>query len=76
MTIKKNRQKKKLKKKETERIHVSNMKQFLEEKWLKKVSYSCEHCLEIAYLSEMNDTTGYVTDEELILLSNNKLKYM
>ena len=52
------------------------MKQFLEEKWLKKVTYSCEHCLEIAYLSEMNDTTGYVTDEELILLSNNKLKYM
>ena len=52
------------------------MKQFLEEKWSKKVNYTCDHCLEIAYLSELNGTTGYVTDDDLIILSNYKLKHM
>ena len=51
------------------------MKLFLEEKWSKKVNYTCCNCLEIAYLSELNNTTGYVTDDELIELSNNKLKH-
>ena len=76
MTIKKNRQKNKLKKKAAESVKLSNMKQFLEEKWSKKINYTCDHCLEIAYLSELNSTTGYVTDDDLIILSNYKLKQM
>ena len=76
MTIKKNRQKNKLKKKEAENAKLLHMKQILEEKWRKKVNYTCCHCLEIAYLCELQNTTGYVTDEELIISSNNKLKQM
>ena len=76
MTIKKNRQNKKLKKKEAEENENARMKQFLEQKWSKKINYSCKHCLSIAYFCELNDTTGYITDDELIILSNNKLRHM
>ncbi len=48
---------------------------FLENKWNNKVCYTCECCLQEAYLSEVNNKDGYVTDEELVKSSNNKLKY-
>ncbi len=54
---------------------TKNMIEFLENKWKNKVCYTCESCLEIAYTSELSNTTGYVTDEELIESSNNKLQH-
>lgn len=54
--------------------NLNKMLTFLENKWGNKVCYSCECCLEEAYLSEVNKD-GYVTDEELVLSSNNKLQY-
>jgi hypothetical protein len=48
---------------------------FLENKWHNAVTYKCEHCLQEAYCSELNNTQGYITDEELIASSNNKLKH-
>lgn len=59
----------------TNEAKYTAMKLFLQEKWSKNVNYSCCNCLEIAYFSELNNTTGYVTDDELIELSNNKLKH-
>ncbi len=53
---------------------TKKMIDFLEEKWKNKVSFTCEECLKIAYSSELSNTTGYVTDEELIKSSNNKLQ--
>ncbi len=55
-------------------IEVNKMREFLEKKWNNNISYSCIHCLREAYFSELNDTQGYVTDDELIISSNNKLK--
>ena len=55
--------------------NLSKMLTFLENKWNNKVCYTCECCLQEAYLSEVNNKDGYVTDEELVLSSNNKLQY-
>lgn len=52
---------------------IKNMVKFLEEKWKNKICYTCERCLKEAYSSEVNNITGYVTDEELIESSKNKL---
>ena len=52
---------------------TKKMVEFLEEKWQNKICYTCINCLKIAYSSEISDSTGYVTDEELIESSNNKL---
>lgn len=54
---------------------LNEMTKFLEQKWNQNVVYTCSHCLKEAYDSECNDTQGYVTDEELIISSNNKLKH-
>lgn len=54
--------------------NLNKMLTFLENKWGNKVCYTCECCLKEAYLSEVNKD-GYVTDEELVLSSNNKLQY-
>ncbi len=48
---------------------------FLENKWNDKVCYTCKSCLQEVYLSKINNKDGYVTDEELVNSSNNKLKY-
>lgn len=48
---------------------------FLEQKWNNNVIYTCNHCLQEAYNSELNSIQGYVTDEELIVSSKNKLKH-
>jgi len=63
-------------KKDKKREEEQMMKDYLETKWKKNVSYTCIHCLQRAYLSEINQTQGYVTDEELILCSGNKLMHM
>lgn len=55
-------------------IEFNKMCDFLEKKWKHTITYSCGHCLQEAYYSEVNDTQGYVTDEELIVSSNHKLK--
>lgn len=69
------RQIKKQKNDNTDNIAFNKMRDFLEKKWNNTISYSCGHCLQEAYSSELNDTQGYVTDEELIISSNNKLKH-
>jgi hypothetical protein len=51
------------------------MRVFLEKKWNNTITYNCGYCLKEAYYSELNNTQGYVTDEELIISSNNKLKH-
>ncbi len=75
MTIKKNKQKAKMRAKEAFQKKAEHMKLFLEEKWKTNINYNCVSCLEIAYLSELENDTGYVTDEELITLSKGKLKH-
>ncbi len=69
-----NRQIKKQKQNNTDKIEFNKMRDFLEKKWNNTIKYSCGHCLRDAYESELNDKQGYVTDEELIISSNNKLK--
>jgi biotin synthase-like enzyme len=58
---------------DTNRVH--NMCQFLENKWHNTITYTCGYCLQEAYYSELNNTQGYITDEELITSSNYKLKH-
>jgi hypothetical protein len=70
-----NRQIKKQTNKMNDADRVHNMCHFLENKWHNAVTYKCEHCLQEAYCSELNNTQGYITDEELIASSNNKLKH-
>lgn len=69
------RQIKKQNKHNSDNIKFNKMCDFLEKKWNNKVIYKCVHCLQEAYESEVNNTQGYVTDEELIISSNNKLKH-
>ena len=66
---------KKIQQKDDEINKLNDMITFLEEKYKRTVKYSCVHCLKTAYESEINGITGYVTDDELVESSNNKLKY-
>lgn len=70
-----NRQIKKQNKNNDDNIKFNKMRDFLEAKWGNTITYTCVHCLQEAYYSELNNTQGYVTDEELITSSNNKLKH-
>lgn len=70
-----NRQIKKQKNNVKINIKVNDMHNFLEKKWNNTVNYTCIHCLEEAYNNELNNEQGYVTDEELIKSSKNKLKH-
>ncbi len=47
------------------------MAQQLEKRWGRPVNWSCSHCLHVAFA----DDHGYVTDEELITSSNNRLRH-
>lgn len=76
MTIKKNKQKNKLKALQKESEELNKMKNLLEEKWKKQINYTCVHCLEIAYKSSLDNTIGYVSDDDLITLSEGKLDYL
>jgi hypothetical protein len=69
------RQIKKQNKDNADNIMFNKMREFLEKKWNNTINYKCVHCLQEAYESELNNTQGYVTDEELIISSNNKLKH-
>ena len=53
----------------------NKMCDFLEKKWNNTITYKCVNCLREAYYSELNNTQGYITDEDLIISSNNKLKH-
>ncbi len=70
-----NRQIKKQKKDNDNNNKFNEMSKFLGQKWNNNVIYKCNHCLQEAYNSELNNIQGYVTDEELIMSSNNKLKH-
>jgi len=70
-----NKQIKKQKKDNSDNIKFNEMCNFLEQKWNNNVIYTCNHCLQEAYNSELNSIQGYVTDEELIVSSKNKLKH-
>lgn len=65
----------KIQQKDDELNKLNDMVTFLQEKYKRTVKYSCVHCLKTAYESEINGITGYVTDDELVESSNNKLKY-
>lgn len=69
------RQIKKQIKNNNDNIKFNKMCDFLESKWNNTITYKCAHCLQEAYDSEVNNTQGYITDEELITSSNNKLKH-
>lgn len=69
------RQIKKQNKNNVDNRKFNEMCSFLEKKWNNTIAYKCNHCLQEAYNSELNNTQGYVTDEELITSSNNKLKH-
>ena len=66
---------KKQAKKEIDTVKFNAMRNFLEQKWKRTVTYTCVNCLQEAYNSELNNTQGYVTDEDLIVSSNNTLKH-
>jgi len=68
------RQIKKQQKYNVDNIKFNKMRNFLEKKWNNTITYKCIHCLQEAYDSELNNIQGYITDEELIISSNNKLK--
>ena len=44
---------------------------YLKTKWKNDINFKCFNCLKLAYESEINETYGYVTDEDLIISSNN-----
>jgi len=69
------RQIKKQIKNNADNIKFNKMCEFLEKKWNNTIAYKCVHCLQEAYDSEVNNIQGYITDEELIASSNNKLKH-
>ncbi len=71
-----NRQMKKQIKNSTQHSQIENMTNYLENKWKNQVNYKCVHCLQKAYQSENNEEQGYVTDEDLIISSNFRLKHM
>ncbi len=75
MTIKKNKQKAKLRALQKQNDELVMMKNFLEEKWSKEINYTCIHCLKIAYKSTLDNEIGYITDDELLTLSDGKLKH-
>lgn len=64
-------------KKDRKRMKETHIKQdmilYLETKWNNKVNYTCISCLQEAYNSEINNCNGYITDEDLIESSRNKL---
>jgi hypothetical protein len=70
-----NRQIKKQKKDIIDNINFYKMCDFLKKKWNNTITYKCINCLQEAYNSELNNIQGYITDEELIISSNNKLKH-
>ena len=67
------RQIKQNKKNDADKIKFNKMCEFLEKEWNNTITYTCGHCLQEAYYSEINNTQGYITDEELIISSNNSL---
>ena len=56
-------------------IEFNKMRDFLEKKWNNTITYKCINCLREAYYLELNNTQGYISDEDLIISSNNKLKH-
>ena len=71
----KRQQKKAIKERENTN-KINNAVTILEKKWNNKVCYTCEHCLMNAYNSVVNNTSGYVTDDDLIISSNHTLKHL
>lgn len=60
------RQLKKQKREQYALIEEEKWVDYLEDKWKTKINYTCRHCLQEAYLSEINDVNGYVTDDEIL----------
>lgn len=67
-------QKQKHKKANEERETLKEMVHYLENKWENTVRFYCKHCLEKAFYYEQNNENGYVSDDELIYCSKNKLQ--
>lgn len=69
------RQQKKQARETQQAEETDKMINFLQAKWSNPVKFSCVHCLKEAYLSVVNQSNGYVTDDELIESSNNTLRH-
>jgi hypothetical protein len=54
---------------------IKMMREKIEEVWKKPITGNCPYCLRTAYISIIDNRTGYVTDEELIEASGGKLKH-
>jgi hypothetical protein len=50
-------------------------KEKLEQIFKRPIKSKCDSCLQVAYESIRDGRTGYVTDEELISASGNRLKH-
>lgn len=57
------------------KVELDGIISFLESIYKRQIKYTCIHCLNHAYRCEKENTSGYVTDEDLIESSNYKLKH-
>lgn len=62
-------------KKQKQQAAFETMRAFLADKWNHEVKFTCFCCLETAYKSEMQNMAGYITDDDLILSSQGRLKH-
>lgn len=70
------RQEKKQKNNQKKSVEIDKMVTHLKQVWKKDtIKYNCVTCLQDAYLSVINNSNGYVTDEDLIEASNNTLRH-
>ena len=75
-TIKPTKRQQKKQARETQQTEETDkMINFLQAKWSNPVKFSCVHCSKEAYFSVINQSNGYVTDDELIESSNNTLRH-
>jgi len=56
-----------------EKISLQKKIIYLQNKWNNKVNYTCSHCLDAAFVSVVENISGYITDEDLIQSSGNTL---
>lgn len=69
------RQEKKQKKNEQMDMENKKMEEYLESAFHCKITYNCNNCLKEAYNALINNTDGYITDDDLIIASKGRLKH-
>jgi hypothetical protein len=53
-------------------LELKQMQEYLERTWRHPVSYKCTNCLRTAYLNQINDANGYISEDDLY---QRQLKY-